>query len=64
MLKAQGVGVREIARRLGRDPVDDLAGAAAQRRDPRREARLPGVGRAVEGGADGAAPQDGEAGRE
>ena len=32
--RAQSVGVREIARRLGRDPVDDLAGAAPQRVDP------------------------------
>ena len=36
ILRAQGVGVREIARRLGRVAVDDLAGAAPQRRDPRR----------------------------
>ena len=37
MLQAQGVGVREIARRMGRCAVDDLAGAAAQRGDPRRD---------------------------
>ena len=47
--KAQGTGVREIAQQLGRAPVDDLAGAAPQRRHPRRQARVPGLGRAVEG---------------
>ena len=51
LLRAQGTGVREIARAMGRDAVDDLAGAAPQRRDPWRQARLPGVGRAVEGRA-------------
>ena len=33
ILKAQGVGVREIARRAGTVAVDDLAGAASQRGD-------------------------------
>ena len=36
--KAQQLGVRQIARRLGRSAVDDLPGAAPQRRDPRRPA--------------------------
>ena len=39
LLKAQGAGVREIARELGRASVDRLARVAAQRRHPRREAR-------------------------
>jgi hypothetical protein len=63
-LKAQGVGVREIARRLDRDPVDHLPGTAPQCGDPGREAGLPGIGRAVEGGAAGPASQAGEAGHE
>ena len=36
LLRAQGRGVREIARRLRPLAVDDLAGAAPQRRDARR----------------------------
>ena len=47
LLRAQELGVREIARRLGRDPVDDLAGAAPQRVDADVAARLQGVDRAV-----------------
>ena len=58
LLQRAGLGVREIARRLGRVAVDDLAGAAPQRGDARRQARVPGVGRAVEGRAGGAAPED------
>ena len=64
LLQAQGHGVREIARRAGTLAVDDLAGAAAQRRDAWREARVPGVGRAVEGRAGRPSPEDREAGRQ
>jgi transposase-like protein len=59
MLKGQGLGVREIARRLGRDP-STVSRAAAQCGNPGRKARLPGLGRAVESGTAGAASQDGE----
>src|SRR5699024_3049545 len=45
-------------------PGHDLARAASKRRYPRREAGVPGLGRAVEGGADGAEAEDREAGRE
>ena len=64
LLKAQGLGVRAIARELERDPGHDLARAAAQRRDPRRQARVPGERRAVEGADRGAASQAGEAGEQ
>ena len=63
-MKAQGAGVREIARRLGRAPSTisrELRRNAATRGG---QARVPGVGRAVEGRAGRAAAQDGEAGRE
>ena len=64
LLRAEGCGVREIARRLRPVAVDDLAGAAAQRRDPRRQAGVPGVDGAVAGRAGGAAPEAGEARRQ
>ena len=38
ILRARGCGVREIARRARPLGFDDLAGAAAQCRDPRRRA--------------------------
>ena len=47
ILRGPGLGVREIARRLGPGPVDDLAGAAPQRRDPRRAPGVSGHDRAV-----------------
>jgi DNA-binding CsgD family transcriptional regulator len=61
VLKAQDAGVREIARRLGRDPSTI---SRELRRDARRKAGLPGVGRAVEGGVDDASAEDREACRE
>ena len=61
--RAQGAGVREIARDLNRSPVDDLSGAAPQSGHSWRQARVPAFGRAVEGGADGAPPEDCEARR-
>ena len=51
LLRAQDVGVREIARRIGPRPGDDLARASPQRGHPEREARLPRPGCAVEGPA-------------
>ena len=47
LLRAKGLGVREIARRVKRQPVDDLAGAAPQRVDADVAARVQGVDRAV-----------------
>ena len=44
--------------------VDDLPGAAAQRGHAWRQAGVPGVGRAVEGGADGSPAKDREARRQ
>ena len=46
LLKAQGMGVREIARAVGRDPS---AVSRELRRNAWREAQLPCIGRAVEG---------------
>ena len=46
-LRAQGAGVREIARRVGRSPSTISQGAAPQRGHARRAARLPRVGGAV-----------------
>ena len=54
-------GDRPAARALA---VDGLAGAAPQRGHARREARVPRVGRAVEGGAGRAPTEDREARRE
>ena len=62
--RAQGAGVREIARRLGPGAVDDLAGTAPQRLDAHVPARLQGLGRAVACRTAGAASQDGQAGRQ
>lgn len=61
LLRAQGAGVREIARQIGRDPATV---SRELRRHPWREARLPGFGGPVEGRVDGAAPQDGQARRQ
>ena len=41
LLRAQGTGIREIARQARAVAVDDLAGAAPQRGHARRKARLP-----------------------
>ena len=62
LLRAQGIGVRAIARGSV-VAVDDLPGAAPQRGHAWRQARVPGVGRAVEGGAAGPASEDREARR-
>src|SRR4051812_16685323 len=48
LLKAQGSGVRDIARRVGRHP-STISRAATQRGHARRQARVSGVGCAVEG---------------
>ena len=47
ILKAQGCGVREIARQAAAGRLDDLAGGAPQRRDPWRAAGVSGHDRAV-----------------
>ena len=47
ILRVRGCGVREIARRTGRSPSTDLAGAAPERCDPGRPAGVPGHGRPV-----------------
>ena len=47
ILRARECGVREIARRAAPVAVDDLAGAAPQRRDPRRRPGVPGHDRPV-----------------
>ena len=57
-------GVREIARRLGRHPSTVSRRTAPGRGDPRRQARLPSVGRPVEGRARGPASQDRQARRQ
>lgn len=64
LLKAKGLGVRAIARELKRDPGHDLARAATQRRDARRQTRVPGERCSVEGAGRGAAAQAGEAGEQ
>lgn len=61
LLRAEQVGVREIARRIGRDPGNDFPRTAPQRGHAQREAAIPGVGGAVEGSAGSQAPEDSEA---
>jgi hypothetical protein len=61
LLKAQGQGVRAIARQIRRDPGTISREVRRKRRDPRRQARLPGECRAVEGADRGAASPAGEA---
>ncbi|MCU1389080.1 MAG: hypothetical protein JWL72_2418 [Ilumatobacteraceae bacterium] len=48
LLRAQGGGVRSIAREIGQVAVDGVARAAPQRCDSWRQARVSGVGRAME----------------
>jgi transcriptional regulator with XRE-family HTH domain len=60
--RAQSVGVREIARRLGRSP-STISRELRRNAATRGGARLSRVSRAVEGGADGAPPKDREARR-
>ena len=60
-MRAQGAGIREIARQVGTLAVDDLERAAPQRGDPQWEARLPRLGRAVEGGSVRSTTEDREA---
>src|SRR3954469_10497204 len=55
MLRAEGKGVREIAREIGRSPSTISRELRAQRGDPWRQAGVPGIGGAVEGRARGAA---------
>ena len=62
--RAQKLGVREIARRLRREPVDDLAGTPSQRVDADVAARLQGVDRAVARRTSGSATQGGQDGHE
>lgn len=65
LLRAQDIGVREISRRIGRGPGNDLTRAPPQCRDQSRPARLPRSGGAVEGTAGREAPEDRQApGRE
>lgn len=61
LLKAQGVGFRQIARELGRAPSTISRELRRKRGQPRWEAGLPSLGRAVEGRARGAATEDGQA---
>ena len=61
LLRAKQVGVREVARRVGRDPGTisrELRRNAATRSG---EAGVSGAGGAMEGAAGGQAPEDGEA---
>ena len=62
--RAQGRGVREIARRLGRAASTISRGAAAQRRDAQRRPGVPRQHRAAARRARGAASEAGEAGRQ
>ena len=62
LLWAQGVGVREIARRIGRSPSSVSRELKTERCDSWREARISGFGRAVEGGAGSQKTEVGKAG--
>ena len=64
LAKAKGLGVRSVGSRVGPLAVNDLAGAATERGDAWWPTRVPGVDRAVEGGAAGASPEDCEVGRQ
>src|SRR5262249_24560615 len=64
LLRGRGLGVRAIARALGRPPSTISRELRRQRGHAWRPAQLSGVDRAVEGGAAGLPPQDGEAGVE
>ena len=57
----QGSGVRQIARRLGRDASTISRGVAPQRRHPQWDGGVPGVGRAVARRAPGAPAESGQA---
>src|SRR4051794_19805902 len=48
LLKVQGAGIRAIARQLVPGTIDDLARVAPQRGDSWRQARVPGLSRAME----------------
>ena len=61
LLRAQGIGVREVARRLETSRVDCIAGAAAQCGDAGRQPGLPGDDRAMARGAGGTTAEAGEA---
>ena len=64
LLRAQDVGVREIARRIGRSPPYRLTGVDTQCSDPRWQARISGVSGAVEVRAVRQKAQAGQAGEE
>ena len=64
ILRAQGAGVRDIARRLRKSPVDCLARAASQRGDSERRSGVSGVDCAVAQRPTCPAPEDRQAGRE
>ena len=64
ILRAQGAGVRDIARRLRKSPVDCLARAASQRGDSERRSGVSGVDCAVAQRPTCQAPEDRQAGRE
>src|SRR5699024_10924558 len=61
LLRAKQVGVREIARRTGRDPGTISRELRRNGGHTRRKAGVPGVGGAVEGSAGGEAAEDREA---
>lgn len=62
--RAQGAGVREIARRLGRHPSTVSRELRRSCGHPRRQPRVSRLCRAVEGRTDGATSQGGQAARE
>lgn len=59
---AQGAGGAGERPAAGPSPLDGVTRTAPQRRYPRREAGVSGLGRAVEGRADGAPSEDRQAG--
>ena len=61
ILRAQGVGVRSTALTTRAFPVDDLSRVAPQCSDPRRQARVSGVCRSVEGGPGRPTSEDSQA---
>ena len=64
ILRAQGAGVRDIARRPPESPVDCLARATSQRGDSERRSGVSGVDCAVAQRPTCQAPENSQAGRE
>ena len=64
LLRAQDVGVREIARLIGRSSLDGLTGADPKRCDSRWQARISGVGGSVEVRVGGQKAKAGQVGNE